>query len=78
MSLRFQVLLAGTVIFLAVFFWLVVPPHTSTFEAQTANNLECLLCGLWALAVYVAFAAALLGHGILEGNRGRTRQGQED
>lgn len=69
MSLRMQTLVAGTVIFLAVFFWLAVPPHTNTTEARTAATLRCLLAGLWSVAVYVAFATVLLGDGVLGGRR---------
>lgn len=63
-SVHFQLLVAGTVVFLAVFFWVVMPETAKSGE--TINAAWHLAYGLSAIAVYVAFVVVVAGHALLE------------
>ena len=57
-SIHFQLLIAGTMVFLAGFFW-VVNQHGSGPEWY-------IIFGLSAIAVYLAFVVVVSGHALLE------------
>lgn len=65
-SLHFQILLLGTVIFLAALFWLTQLPQAATHEARVAAAVPRLLTGIQALGCYVAFVSIVLGHRVLQ------------
>jgi hypothetical protein len=66
-SLHFQILLAGTLIFLGALFWIATMAHTNTDER--------IFIGILALGCYLALVSVLLGHKIL--NSGAKGQGPE-
>lgn len=64
-SLHFQLLVAGTVIFLVALFWLMNMPHTKTYEARIALAASRLVAGVQALGCYAAFLAFVFAHKVL-------------
>jgi hypothetical protein len=76
-SLHFQILLAGTVIFLVTLFWLTDLPHTNTFEAHVAVAASQIITGIQILGCYLAFVSVVLGHKVLE-RRARSRSEKQD
>ena len=64
LSVHFQVLIAGTVLFLAAFFWGTTPQHSPS--GQIVNQEFSTYFGLSAIAVYLAFVAIVVGHALLE------------
>ena len=64
-SMHFQILLAGSVIFLIALFWLTDLPHTNTSAARSAVAASQLITGIRILSSYLAFAIVVLGHGML-------------
>jgi len=71
-SLHFQILAAGTVIFLAALFWFTALPHTNTYEQLAAAALPRLVLGIQLLGCYLAFVGVVLGHGVLNSGKGRS------
>ncbi len=64
-SLHFQLLLAGTAVFLTALFWFTTSPHTNTHEAQVAAAAEALVIGIQTLGCYLAFVSLIFGHKLL-------------
>jgi len=71
-SLAFQILVAGTLIFLVALFWVTDVPHTNTDEAQAAAAASRIVIGIRILGCYLAFVSVCLGHRVL-GRRTRGR-----
>jgi hypothetical protein len=63
-SLHFQILLAGTVIFLAALFWLADLPHTNTPD-QASTVVLRVFDVITVVGCYLAFGSVVLGHKIL-------------
>jgi hypothetical protein len=64
-SIHFQILVAGTVIFLGIFYWLTSFPEGSTFESQVSARTSSILVGVRIIGAYVALVALVLGHALL-------------
>ena len=64
-SLHFQLLLAGTAVFLTALFWFTTSPHTNTHEAQVAVAADALVIGIEILGCYLAFVSVVFGHKLL-------------
>lgn len=67
-SLHFQLVVAGTVVFLIVLFWLTSMPHTNTSEARIAMALPRLIVGLQTTGCYLAFVCVVFAHRFLRTN----------
>jgi hypothetical protein len=63
-SLHFQILLVGTVIFVAALFWLADFPH-----ANTPNEASMIVLRIFdvvkAVGCYLAFVSVVIGHKML-------------
>lgn len=67
-SLHFQFVVAGTLVFLIVLFWLTSMPHTNTREARIAMALPRLIVGLQTTGCYLAFVSVVFAHRLLRTN----------
>ncbi|TKJ38916.1 MAG: hypothetical protein CEE38_04255 [Planctomycetes bacterium B3_Pla] len=76
-SLHFQILLAGTVIFLVTLFWLTDLPHTNTYETRAAVAASRIVIGIRILGCYLAFISVVLGHKVLQ-RRAQSRSEEQD
>jgi hypothetical protein len=66
-SVRFQLLVVGTIVFLVVFFSVIFPGPSS--ESNTPDKDWCIINGLSAMAGYLAFVVLLAGHSLLANQR---------
>ena len=64
-SLHFQLLLAGTAVFLVALFWFTSSPHENTYEAQVAAATVALVIGIQIVGCYLAFVSVVVGHKLL-------------
>ncbi len=64
-SMHFQMLLAGTLIFLFALFWFTDLPHTNTHQAQAATAASGVVIGVQVLSCYLAFVSVVFGHKLL-------------
>ena len=64
-STAYQILIAGTIVFLDAFYRLTSSPIRSTFESQVLAATYSTLIGVKIIALYVAFVAIIIGHALL-------------
>lgn len=73
LSVHFQILIVGTILFLAALFW----PILDSSNWPDARIAQCTLFSLWLLGGYMGFVVLVAGHALLENRESRQKASEQ-